>query len=358
MSKAEIPTAGTRAGMIEVEGISKSFRVHRKDPGLRGSVRSLFRREWITKEALKDVSLRVESGEIVGLVGANGAGKTTLVKVLAGIIHPSAGKVRVLGHQPWERHNDFRRQIALIMGQKAQLWWDLPAADCFLLLREIYQVPHAKFNANLEELVSALGVKDQLNIQIRRLSLGERMKMELIAALLHQPKVVYLDEPTIGLDLMAQRAIREFLLAYRKTHQPAMLLTSHYMEDIERLCERIVIIREGRLVYDGSLSRIVRDFARHKIVAARLNPGVMTDAARASAREWLPRLGEVIAAPSAELGETVRIKVLRDRVPEAAAEVLRALPVVDLNIEEEDIGTVIEAILKRGGRTLHAEPTP
>ncbi|MGZ3689368.1 MAG: ABC transporter ATP-binding protein, partial [Bdellovibrionota bacterium] len=225
--------------MIEVEKLTKTFRVHQKDPGLLGSMRSLVRRRWIEKHALKSVSMKVGPGEIVGLVGANGAGKTTLVKALAGIIHPTSGEAKVLGHVPWQRENEFRRQIALIMGQKAQLWWDLPAADCFLLLCEIYRIPKTQFRANLDYLVEALGVRDQLHIQIRRLSLGERMKMELIAALLHRPKVVYLDEPTIGLDLTAQRAIREFLLRYRKEHQPAMLLTSHYMEDIEKLCRRI-----------------------------------------------------------------------------------------------------------------------
>ena len=329
--------------MIEAKNVSKVFRVHRKEPGLKASVRSLFHREWIDKEALKGVSLEVKAGEIVGLVGANGAGKTTLVKILSGIIHPSSGEVKVLGYAPWERRNEFRRQIALIMGQKAQLWWDLPAADCFLLLREIYRIPRLEFEQGLERLTSALGVREQLKIQVRRLSLGERMKMELIAALLHRPKVVYLDEPTIGLDLMAQRSIREFLLEYRREHAPAMLLTSHYMEDIERLCERILIIREGALVYDGSLDRIVKDFAKHKIVIARL-----ARALGPGATAGISKLGEL--SPMEPGGDTLRLKVDRDRVPEAAQAILRDLPVADLSIEEEDIGTVIEEILKSGGK--------
>ncbi|MEK7691013.1 MAG: ATP-binding cassette domain-containing protein, partial [Bdellovibrionota bacterium] len=179
---------------------------------------------------------------------------------LAGIIHPDRGEVRILGHQPWKRSIEFRKSIALVMGQKAQLWWDLPAADCFLLLREIYQVPPAQFAADLDELVSALDVRNQLKTPIRRLSLGERMKMELIAALLHRPKVFFLDEPTIGLDLSAQRAIRQFLLDYRKARHPAMIITSHYMADIESLCERIVIIRDGQFLYDGRIERILEDF--------------------------------------------------------------------------------------------------
>jgi ABC-2 type transport system ATP-binding protein len=320
--------------MIQVENLAKSFRVHQKEPGLMGSVRSLFKRDWVDKHALKGVSLNVKAGEIVGLVGANGAGKTTLVKALAGIIHPTSGSAKVLGFTPWERENDFRRQIALIMGQKAQLWWDLPAADCFLLLREIYQIPKAKFEASLDFLTRTLDVKDQLKIQIRRLSLGERMKMELIAALLHQPKVVFLDEPTIGLDLTAQRAIREFILHYSKDHKPAMILTSHYMEDIERLCERIVIIREGAFVYDGALSGISKEFGAHKVITARL--------AKTTAQQLPASLGEVVSRTD----DAIKVKVSREKIPEAASEILRLFPVADLGIEEEDIGTLIESLIK------------
>jgi ABC-2 type transport system ATP-binding protein len=327
--------------MIEVDGLAKSFRVHKKAPGLRGSLRSLVRREWVEKHALKGVRLRVGAGEIVGLVGANGAGKTTLVKALAGIIHPTSGSARVLGHVPWKRENEFRRRIALIMGQKAQLWWDLPAADCFLLLREIYRIPRARFDETLAFLSGTLGVGEQLNIQIRRLSLGERMKMELIAALLHEPQVVFLDEPTIGLDITAQRAIRDFILKYSRERRPAMILTSHYMEDIERLCERIVVIREGEFVYDGPLARIVHEFAGHKILTARLAEG-----AAAAAADLPAGLGEVLARTD----DSIRLKVARARVPEAAGELLRRFAVADLGIEEEDIGTVIETIMRRGIR--------
>ncbi len=331
--------------MIQVQNLSKSFRVHTKEPGLKGSVKALFKRDWKEKAALKGVSLQVQAGEILGLVGANGAGKTTLVKMLSGIIHPTSGTATVLGHVPWERDNAFRHQIALIMGQKAQLWWDLPAADCFLLLQEIYRIPQKRFDETLEYLTETLSVRDQLKIQIRRLSLGERMKMELIAALLHSPKVVFLDEPTIGLDLTAQRAIRDFLLKYRRENQPAMILTSHYMEDIERLCERIVIIRDGQFVYDGSLDRVVREYARHKIIIARLGEGAAGGAAEPGAA--LPEgLGEIVSRSSEEL----RIKVPRERVPEAASEILKRLPVLDLEIEEEDIGTVIEALMSKGPR--------
>src|SRR5688572_3316183 len=183
--------------MIEVRGLSKTFRVHKKAPGLRASLRSLFRRQWIEKHAVRDVSFRVAEGEIVGLLGANGAGKTTLVKMLAGIVHPTSGDASVLGHRPWDRDTEFRRRIALIMGQKAQLWWDLPAADGFLLLKEVYRIPDAEYRRALDYLVQVLGVGAELTTPLRRLSLGERMKMELVAALLHGPQVVFLDEPTI-----------------------------------------------------------------------------------------------------------------------------------------------------------------
>ena len=302
--------------MIAVQNLTKIFKVHKKEPGLAGSVRALFRREYIEKSAVKNVSFSVSAGEIVGLIGANGAGKTTIVKSLAGIIHPTSGSVKILGHTPWERKKEFQKQISLIMGQKAQLWWDLPAADCFILLREIYQIPVKEFQARLDFLTTTLAVADQLKIQIRRLSLGERMKMELIAALLHQPKVVFLDEPTIGLDLTAQRAIREFLLNYRSEHQPAMLLTSHYMEDIERLCERIIILRDGEIVYDGLLKTLMHEHAQGKIVTAVL-----------------------------EDGSTIKRKVPRNLVAEAATELLKNNDVADLKIEEEDIATIIESVM-------------
>jgi len=321
--------------MIEVSDLRKSFKVHKKEAGLKGSLKGLIKRQWEEKHALKGVSLKVEAGEIVGLVGANGAGKTTLVKLLAGIVHPSSGTAKVLGYSPWERDNNFRRQIALIMGQKAQLWWDLPAADCFLLLQEIYRLPEAQFRSSLDKLTNALGVGKQLNTPIRRLSLGERMKMELVAALLHQPKVVFLDEPTIGLDLNAQRSMREFLLEYRREHRPAMILTSHYMEDIEALCERIVIIREGEFVYDGALSRVLEKFAGHKVLTAKLS----SEGDKAFALPGI--LGEMVSLNPGE----AKFKIPRAKVPEAAGLILKSFPVADLSIEEEDISDIISKLL-------------
>ena len=323
--------------MIHVDRLSKTFRVHKKAPGLVASLKSLVKRETIEKHAVREVSFDVGEGEIVGLLGANGAGKTTLTKMLAGIIHPTAGDADVLGYRPWERDDRVRRQIALIMGQKAQLWWDLPAADGFLLLKEIYGIPDATYRDNLAYLAEVLGIEKELEIQVRRLSLGERMKMELIAALLHGPRVVYLDEPTIGLDLTAQRAIRDFILRYRREHAPAMIVTSHYMEDIERLCERIVILREGRVVYDGALSRVVELYTKHKIVSAQL-AGVEGELTQ---RDELARLGEVLEASPTKLS----LCVPRDGVAEAAGWLLANYPVSDLQVEEEEVGTIIERIM-------------
>ena len=323
--------------MIEVRELRKTFWVHKKAPGLKASLRSLFVREKTAKHAVKGASFHVGQGEIVGLIGANGAGKTTLVKMLAGIIHPTSGEARVLGHVPWERSNELRRQIALIMGQKAQLWWDLPAADCFLLLRDIYQIPEADYRANLAKLATMLDVTDQLTVQVRRLSLGERMKMELIAALLHSPRVVYLDEPTIGLDLTAQKAVRDFLLDYRQQRTPAMILTSHYMEDIERLCKRIIILREGEIVYDGSLSRVVAEYATHKTVTAHLENGNAAAAAKAE----VARLGEVTECSAV----CIKLRVQRSRIAEAAHALLEHYDVADLTIEETEIGEIIERIM-------------
>lgn len=304
--------------MIQVKNLSKTFKVHKKKPGLLNSIKSLFWREWIFKEALKSATFEIKPGELVGLVGANGAGKTTLVKILSGIVHPSGGEVSVLGYKPWERKNDFRKQISLIMGQKAQLWWDLPAEDCFVLLKEIYQIPEEQYKQSLNELIDALDVRHVLNIQIRRLSLGERMKMELIAALLHQPKVVFLDEPTIGLDITAQKAVRDFLSEYRKKHKPIMILTSHYMEDIKKLCERIIIMKSGEFVYDGPLQKILDKYSEFKVLNVQLSDGTST-----------------------------KFKVPKNSVGKELTDIVNKMDVVDVKIEEESIETIIESLMKR-----------
>lgn len=325
--------------MISVEQCSKSFTIHKKTPGLAGSLSSLLFRKKTVVQALDNVSISIAKDEIVGLIGANGAGKTTLVKILSGIIHPDKGTIRVMGYDPWQRKNSFRSSISLIMGQKAQLWWDLPAADCFLLIKEIYRIPEADFKERLGFLAETLLVTGKLTTQIRRLSLGERMKMELIAALLHHPQVVYLDEPTIGLDLTAQKAIRSFILSYRDKHHPAMIITSHYMEDIKSLCERIIILRKGSVIYDGSLSHIVTSHASCKTIA------VVVDDAYATVNGGNvlpPALGLLAKVQDRSMEYTVP----RNSIAEAAAFLLKHLPVVDLTVSEPDISTVVESVMK------------
>ncbi len=320
--------------MIHVKNLRKEFTVHRKPPGIIASMKALFIRDTITKVAVQEVSFHVAEGEILGLIGANGAGKTTIVKMLSGIIHPTSGSVDVMGYNPWQRQKNFCRQIALIMGQKAQLWWDLPAADCFLLLREIYQVDPKKHQEMLEFLLSILDVRDEINIQIRRLSLGERMKMELIAALLHKPKVVYLDEPTIGLDLAAQRAIRNFILGYRDSVKPAMILTSHYMEDIERLCKRVVILLNGKFVFDGALQDVVQQFSAHKIISVKLHKPVD-----------LTRLN-----PEIELiedhGDELKFRVMAEDVAHVSQHLLAKIPGANLAVGEMNTADVIEELFQ------------
>jgi len=245
-------TSSKSAPIIEVHNVSRSFKSTKKKEGWKGAIGLLIKPEYQTHEALKTVSFSIEPGSFNGLIGANGAGKTTLLKILSGLIAPTAGSVRVLGFDPFERRLEFRKKIALVMGQKAQLWWDLPALDAFDLLQAIYEIPKAKYQERLNTLAELLDVKKHLSTQIRRLSLGERMKMELIGALIHWPSVIFLDEPTIGLDVLAAHKLRQFLKEFNHREKATIILTSHNMEDIEKLCTRVLILRSGEMVYDGS----------------------------------------------------------------------------------------------------------
>ncbi|MBI2605298.1 MAG: ATP-binding cassette domain-containing protein [Deltaproteobacteria bacterium] len=247
-----------RTPVIEVRDVRRTFRSPKKGDGWKGALGLLLRPEFQTTEALKGVSFTIEPGAFIGLIGANGAGKTTLLKILSGLIPPTSGEARVLGYEPFRRPMDFRRRIALVMGQKAQLWWDLPAIDAFDLLRAIYEIPPAVYRERLHTLAELLDVERHLRTQIRRLSLGERMKMELIGALIHWPGVVFLDEPTIGLDVLAAHKLREFLRVFNQREKATILLTSHNMDDIERLCSRVLILREGELIYDGTPRGLTR----------------------------------------------------------------------------------------------------
>lgn len=252
--------------MIYARNLSKQFISYKKAPGLLGALHSFFHPEKIYKDAVKGFDLDIKQGEIIGLLGPNGAGKTTLMKMFTGIIVPSHGELKVLEHTPAERQKAFRQKIALVMGQKSQLWWDIPAMDSFLLLQKYYEIPEEKFKKRVKEMSELLGVVDLLHIHVRRLSLGERMKLELMASLLHSPDIIFLDEPTIGLDLVAQENIREFIREYHRKHNVTLILTSHYMADVQALCERLVLIFDGQKAYDGSLSNFENILGHEKSV--------------------------------------------------------------------------------------------
>jgi ABC-2 type transport system ATP-binding protein len=242
---------------IQVNELSKHFKMFKREAGLSGAFRSFFNRKYETFHALKDISVQIEDGEILGILGENGAGKTTLIKLLVGLLHPSSGEVSINGFTPWNRKSDFLKQISVVMGQKNQLWWDIPASESFLLNQKIYEIPEIQYKNTLDELVDLLSVREKLNVQVRRLSLGERMKMEFIAALLHRPKIVLLDEPTIGLDVISQLKIREFVKYYNEKYKTTFLLTSHYMHDIQALCKRVFVIHKGASLYDGDFNDLV-----------------------------------------------------------------------------------------------------
>ena len=323
--------------VIEVSGLTKTFRTYKKQPGFAGAVKGLFRRQYEQIAAVNNVAFGIEAGELVGFLGPNGAGKTTTLKMLAGLLYPSGGSAKVLGYIPWERQDGYRRQFALVLGQKNQLWWDLPARESLELNAKIYGIPTDRFERTVAEMSELLSVRDKLNVSVRELSLGERMKMELIASLLHQPKVLFLDEPTIGLDVVSQKIVREFLRRYNATHQTTILLTSHYMADIQALCQRVIIIDHGKIFFDGKLSEVVDRFADFKLIT------IQCDGADAGSTESLGKYGEVVEKSPG----SIKLKVKRDRVIPACKALLDELPVRDIDIEEVPIEDVIRQIFAR-----------
>jgi ABC-2 type transport system ATP-binding protein len=324
--------------MIAVRNLTRVFRTYKKQPGFWGGVKGLLKRQYEETAAARDISFDIEEGEFVGFIGPNGAGKTTTLKMLSGLIYPTSGTARVAGFDPTKRENAYRRLFALVLGQKNQLWWDLPAQESFLLLRHIYGIPAQQYQQTLDELVDLLDVRAKLNVMVRELSLGERMKMELIAALLHRPRVLFLDEPTIGLDVISQKAVRSFLRDYNRKYKVTILLTSHYMADIKELCERVIVIHKGAKIYDGALKQLESaSGTRKKIITFLPEPGP------AFPPDWQSSHGET--SYDAAAGKFT-VCVPSENLVAVAQEILTAGPVADISIEDVPLEDVIAELFK------------
>jgi len=317
-----------RMAAIEVSDLVKNYQVYRKPDGWLAGVKGLFHRDYNTVRAVRGVSLTIDRGEMVAFLGPNGAGKTTTLKLLSGLIYPTSGTATMLGHVPWKREQAYRLRFSLVMGQKNQLWWDLPALDSFQLHREIYRIEPAQYERRLDELTSLLEVKQLIRQPVRELSLGERMRMELIAALLHEPELLLLDEPTIGLDVVSQRKMQVFLKEYQETKQTTVLLTSHYMKDIEALCRRTIVINQGEIKHDGPLADIVDKFSSHKQISLQFADGVPAD---------LAQFGKVLDSTPPR----ARIEVPRNKVSEVLSAVLGRYTIDDVSVQERPLEDVM-----------------
>ena len=328
---------------IEARDLTKVYRTYRKESGLRGAIKGLFYRRYDATRAADRVTFQIDEGEFVGFLGPNGAGKTTVLKMLSGLLNPTSGDARVLGFVPWERRNEMKRQFSLLMGQKNALWWDLPAQESLELNRAIYGIDRARFKKVVDGLSELLEVGDKMNVMVRELSLGERMKMELISALIHEPRVLFLDEPTIGLDVVSQKRVREFLRVYNEQHQIVTMLTSHYMQDIQELCDRVIIIDHGKIFFDGALDRIIDQFSAAKVVSLTFAEEAVRD---------FSAFGEVVA----QTPVSVQLKVPRAKVTETCRRLLEACNVSDINVQEIPIEEVIRQLF--GERTARAPAIP
>ena len=335
---------------IEAHNLTKVYRTYRKERGLWGSIKGLVRRRHDETRAADNVSFQIDEGEFVGFLGPNGAGKTTVLKMLSGLLNPTSGDARVLGFVPWERRNEMKRQFSLLMGQKNALWWDLPAQESLELNRAIYGIDRARFNKVVGGLSDLLEVQDKMNVMVRELSLGERMKMELISALIHEPRVLFLDEPTIGLDVVSQKRVREFLRIYNEEHRIVTMLTSHYMQDIEELCPRVIIIDHGKIFFDGPLTSIIDRFSGYKILSLTFENQATRD---------FSEFGQVIE----QTPVSVQLKVPRARVTETCRQLLDACSVSDINVQELPVEEVIRQLFgqrhesERVAAAASAEPS-
>jgi viologen exporter family transport system ATP-binding protein len=330
---------------IEARDLTKVYRTYRKERGLWGSVKGLVKRRYDETRAADQVSFQIEEGEFVGFLGPNGAGKTTVLKMLSGLLNPTSGEARVLGFTPWERRNELKRQFSLLMGQKNALWWDLPAQESLELNRAIYGIDRPHFARVVNGLTELLEVSDKMNVMVRELSLGERMKMELISALIHEPKVLFLDEPTIGLDVVSQKRVRDFLRVYNQERRIVTLLTSHYMQDIEQLCQRVIVIDHGKIFFDGPLSDIIDRFSGSKILSLTFEKAVQRD---------FGSFGEVIE----QTPMSVQLKVPRAKVTETCRQLLEACDVSDINVQELPVEEVIRQLFGERKSLNAAEERP
>lgn len=323
-----------REPQICVKGLQKLYRVHEREAGAGASIRSLFRRKYKSVRAVDDVSFDIQPGEVVGFLGPNGAGKTTTLKMLAGLLHPSGGDARVLGLTPWRREPEYLRNMSLVMGNRNQLMWDIPAMDSYLVNQAVYRIPETQFRSTLDELVSLLDLEPLLKKPVRGLSLGERMKCELAAALLHRPSVLFLDEPTLGVDVTMQGRIRQFVAQHNRKHGATVLLTSHYMADVTALCQRVIVIHQGHLLYDGQLSALADRMAPFK--------RVQLDMETAEAAERAESYGELIERQDAK----ITLRLPREKASEVVARLLSDFPVIDMTVEDPPIEEVIEQVFK------------
>jgi viologen exporter family transport system ATP-binding protein len=321
--------------VIEVNDLSKTFLVPEREAGLREAVRSLVRRRHREVRAVDSISFGIETGEVVGFLGPNGAGKTTTLKMLSGLLYPTAGEGKVLGHVPSRRERDFLRQITLVMGNRNQLQWDLPALDSYELNRAIYRIPRPEFTPLRDELIELLDVGDLVRKPVRNLSLGERMKVEIVGSLLHRPRVLFLDEPTIGLDITMQKRIRSFVQEYNRRHEATVLLTSHYMADVEALCRRVIVIHHGRILFDGELARLGDRFAAWKTIAVDLQDGGAD----------LSGYGDVVERDAGR----VTLRIPRAETARVTARLLAEQEIVDLTVEDPPIEDVIEIVFEQEG---------
>lgn len=321
---------------VSVQQLKKHFYIHKRSSGVIPALASIFRRKQDVVQAVNDISFTIEQGELVGFIGPNGAGKTTTLKCLSGLLYPSSGQIKVLGHVPYDRKKEFLKKISLVMGQKNQLWWDLPALDTFTLNKEIYELKDAEFKKTLDELTGLLEVEDLLSVPVRHLSLGQRMKMELIASLIHKPQVLFLDEPTIGLDVVMQKKMREFIANYNKIHHSTILLTSHYMADVKQLCQRVIIIDHGKIIYDGEISSLIRQYADTKFITVEFADKITN--------EQLKKVNYLRSYnyPKAQFS------IPRDKTIKFIAKIMKKFAVDDLIIEEPDIEEVVRIVFAKG----------